>query len=458
MTKKELKDLIKERENVELKTSLSLSNEIIQAISAFANTNGGKVAIGVNNSGKVLGVEIGKNTIEHLANKIAQNTDPKIQPRIKVETIGKKKIIIIEVKESLDKLVLAFGRPFKRVGKSSPKMSKDEYERLILEKHKEKLQFDKQVCSGAKIGDIDWDFVKNEFMPLYEKVSEKKITGSPKSILASLGCIKYNKPTNAGMLLFGKDTQKFFMNAYIALARYKGEEVDVKRLDYKEFTGNLFEQIDNCDKYIKEHISVMSRLRKDRVQREDIPEYGWFSIRELVTNCVCHRDYSNISTKVIIKIFSNRIEFYNPGGLPKGITPKNITEMQSSRNPIIAKILAKVEYIEELGEGWNKIIKEHKEHPLKPKLPVIKSDDYTFLVNIYSTKDKFMEEKKTIELSERQKKIIGCLRTNKRITTPVCAELLGISSDTALRELVKLKSDGIIVRKGIGKAIYYVLK
>jgi len=458
MTKAKLKDLIKEREHIELKSSLSLINEIIEAISAFSNAEGGKIIVGVNNAGKVLGVETGKGTLENLANKIGQNTDPKIQLTIKVEVIDKKKIVIIEVKESLDKLVLAFGRPFKRVGKSSPKMSKDEYERIILEKHKERLQFDKQICSGAKIGDIDWDFVKNEFMPLYEKVSEKKITGSSKSILTSLGCIKHNKPTNAGMLLFGKDTQKFFMNAYIALARYKGEEVDVKRLDYKEFTGNLFEQIGNCDKYIKEHISVMSRLRKDRVQREDIPEYGWFSIRELVTNSVCHRDYSNIGTKVIIKIFFNRIEFYNPGGLPKGITPKNITEMQSSRNPIIAKILAKVEYIEELGEGWNKIIKEHKEHPLKPRLPVIKSDDYTFLVNIYSTKDKFIEEKKPIEFSERQKKIIDYFRTNKRITTPVCAELLDISSDTALRELVKLKSDGIITRKGTGKAIYYVLK
>jgi len=458
MTKRELQNLIKEKENIELKSSLSLINEIIEAISAFSNASGGKVIIGVNNAGKVLGVEIGKNTIEHLANRIAQNTDPKVHPRIKVETVNKKKIIIIEVKESLDKLVLAFGRPFKRVGKSSPKMSKDEYERLILEKHKEKLQFDKEICKEAKLEDIDWEFVKKEFIPLYERLSEKKITSNPKSILGSLGCIRHNRPTNAGIVLFGKNPQRFFMNAYIALARYKGEEVDVKRLDYKEFTGNLFQQIGNCDRYIKEHISVMSRLRKEKVQREDIPEYGWFSIRELITNSVCHRDYSNIGTKVIIKMFSNRMEFYNPGGLPKGITPKNITEMQSSRNPIIAKILAKVEYIEELGEGWNKIIKEHKEHPLKPRLPTIKSDDYTFLVNIYSSKDKFVEEKKTLELSERQEKILDYLKTKKRITTAICAELLNVSNDTALRELIKLKSKGIILRRGIGRAIYYALK
>ena len=433
-------------------------NEIIVTISAFANTNGGNVIIGVNNTGRVLGLEIGKNTIEHLTNRISQNTDPKIYPRIRVDAIDKKKIIVIEIKESLDKLVLAFGRPFKRVGKSTVKMSKDEYEKLILEKHKKRLQFDKEICKEAKLEDIDWEFVKKEFIPLYEGVSGKKTTGNSKSILSSLGCIKHNRPTNAGILLFGKNPQDFFMNAYIALARYKGEEVDVKRLDYKEFTGNLFQQIGSCDRYIKDHISVMSRLRKEKVQREDIPEYGWFSIRELITNSVCHRDYFNIGTKVIIKMFSNRIEFYNPGGLPKGITPKNITEMQSSRNPIIAKILARVEYIEELGEGWNKIIKEHKGHPLKPRLPTIKSDDYTFLVNVYSAKDKFVEEKKTLELSERQEKILGYLKTKKRITTATCAELLNVSNDTALRELIKLKSKDIIIRKGVGRTIYYAFK
>jgi len=84
----------------------------------------------------------------------------------------------------------------------------------------------------------------------------------------------------------------------------------------------------------------MSKLLPYQVQRQDIPEYGLFSIRELITNTVCHRDYENQHTKIIIKIFSNKIEFYNPGGLPENITPRNIAEKQYSRNPVIAKVLA----------------------------------------------------------------------------------------------------------------------
>lgn len=123
-----------------------------------------------------------------------------------------------------------------------------------------------------------------------------------------------------------------------------------------------------------------------------------------------------------------------------------------------AKILAKVEYIEELGEGWNKIIKEHKEHPLKPRLPLVKSDDYAFLVDIYSAKDKFAEEKKPSGFSKRQEKIIRYLKDNNKINTTSCAKLLKVSTDTALRELIQLKIKGIIARRGISRAIYYVFK
>ena len=118
MSKEALLKIVGEDEslNIEWKPSLSQINEIIETISGFSNTEGGKIIIGVSKSGKLLGVEIGKDTIEHLTNKIAQNTDPKIRPRINVERMNNRNIIIIEVKESADHLVLAFGRPFKRVG------------------------------------------------------------------------------------------------------------------------------------------------------------------------------------------------------------------------------------------------------------------------------------------------------------------------------------------------------
>ena len=153
----DLKKLISKAESeiIEFKKSTGEWKEIIETISAFSNTEGGKIVIGVSKSGKLFGVDIGKDTIEHLTNQISQNTDPKVHPRITLEKIKGRTIIIIEVKESSDHLVLAFGRPFKRVGKSTIRMSKDEYEKLILEKHKDKLRLDNQICKEASLKDID---------------------------------------------------------------------------------------------------------------------------------------------------------------------------------------------------------------------------------------------------------------------------------------------------------------
>jgi ATP-dependent DNA helicase RecG len=105
-----------ESEITEFKKSTGEWKEIIETISAFSNTRGGEILVGINNSGQVNGVEIGKNTIENLTNKIKENTDPEIYPRIAPRTINNKTIIVVRVKESNDHLVLAFGRPFKRVG------------------------------------------------------------------------------------------------------------------------------------------------------------------------------------------------------------------------------------------------------------------------------------------------------------------------------------------------------
>lgn len=364
-----------ENESLEFKESPRLKEEIGQAVSAFSNANGGSILIGVSNDGKVIGVDIGRNTIEELANYTKRNTDPPIFPSLKVLDVEGKKIIMIEVKESAEKPVFFKNHAYKRVGKTNQRISSSELRKLAKESGA-RVYWDEQICKEAGLENIDWEFVKDFFIPGYEKFSERGIIGTPEELLEALSCIKEGKPTNAGILLFGKNPQEFFRNSYIALARYKGKMEGVERLDYKEFFGNLFHQIDECDKYIKEHIAIMSRLLPHKVEREDIPEYCWFSIRELITNAVCHRDYEDQGSKVIVKTFSDRIEFYNPGGLPKGITPENILIRQYSRNPIIANALAKVKYIEELGEGWNKIVDEHKNHPLKPKQPKIISDKY----------------------------------------------------------------------------------
>ncbi len=445
-----------ESQTIEFKQSFADREKILKTICAFANTNGGKVFVGISDEGKIIGAIIGKDTLEKIPQKISENFDPVIFPSVYIEKTDNRNIIIIEVPEIYEKPVFFKNIAYKRVGRANRKISASEIRKIVKDTGG-KTYWDEQICKGASIDDIDWNFIDRQFFPLYEETYKKKVIGNSQDIIESLGCLKKYKPTNAGILLFGKKPQRFFMNSYIALAKYKGQNIGIERLDYKEFSGNLFEQIDRCYSYIKENIAIMSKLLPYQIRRQDIPEYGLFSIRELVTNAVCHRDYYNQHTKVIIKIFSDRIEFYNPGGLPAEITPENITEKQYSRNPVIARVLAKIEYIEELGEGWNKIIDEHKNHPLKPEFPSIKSDKESVLVTVFSTKERF-EEEKILELSERQKKALKYIKEHGRITNRDYRKLFSeISDRTVLSDLLDLVNKGILLKKGKTKGSYYII-
>ena len=156
-------------------------------------------------------------------------------------------------------------------------------------------------------------------------------------------------------------------------------------------------------------------------------------------------------------MFSDRIEFYNPGGLPKDITPENITEKQYSWNPILVKTLGRVRYIEELGEGWNKIIKEHNEHVLKPKVPIIKTDKFTTLIALYSTAQKF-KEGKYVKLNERQKKALEYTKENGTITNQEYRKLFPeISDRTVLNDLNDMVSKEILEKMGKTKSSYYII-
>lgn len=275
-----------ESETVEFKKSPGESKEIIKTISAFANTKGGRIFVGVSNSGKVLSVEIGKDTIERLTNQITQNTDPKINPHITVERIDEKQIIIIKVKESSDHLVLAFGRPYKRVGKSTIRMSKDEYERLILEKHKDKIQFDTQINLEITIKDINRDRLRWFLRKAKEERNYDINPETPlREALNRLNLIKDKNLTNTTILLFGKDPQKFFPQVKIRAGRFKGVE-GLDFIDMKILEGTIPELQEKAMKFIMTHIK--HAIFFDVNRRYDRWEYPLRALEEVLNNSLAH--------------------------------------------------------------------------------------------------------------------------------------------------------------------------
>jgi ATP-dependent DNA helicase RecG len=456
-----------ESTTIEWKQSLAEMEEIIETAAAFANTKGGRILVGISPDGKVLGVQIGKGTVEKLVNQIALKTDPKLHPTVTVRKNDGREVIIIDVKESHDHLVLASGRPYKRVGRSTVKMTKDEYEKLILDKNKEHVRFDSQICKGAMLKDIDRGLLK-EF--ILKGKSERGLELSEKAsvheALMRLKLLKGKKPSNAAILLFGAP-HDFYPQCELKCIRFKGLDETADMLDLKPITGSVIRQLKDAEKFVFNNIALSAWIESGKLERQEKWEYPPKAIREALANAIAHRDYWS-TAKVQVRIFDDRIEFWNPGRLPEGWTAKTLTERHESQppNPLIAKQFFWVKYVEEVGSGTNKIVKWCREWGLPD--PFFEYTGTSIVVTLKKSPETLKKTGQTAEetrlvegvvegLVESQRKIIDLIKGNPNISKKELSDKIGISSTSTDKNINQLKKKGLLRRCGPDKGGHWEL-
>ncbi len=459
MSSKNIKEIILkgESETVEFKKSLSEWKEIIETVAAFSNTKGGVILVGIDDNGKVIGVEIGKGTIEELTNRILTNTEPKIYPEIVTMTVDDKEIIMVNIEKFPYDVVFAFGKPFKRVGKSTVRMSKDEYKKRIIELHKKDLYFDGLLLEEATIDEISENklkaFIKNakEIRNIDISLSEEVA-----DILRKLKLLKNDSLTNASILLFGKNPQFYFPQASVKCIRFKGNDVTGEMIDFKEINSDLLSQVEEVERFIYNNISLRAWIEEGKLERQEKWEYPPKAIREALVNAIVHRDYRKPS-KIQVRIFNDGIEFWNPGKLPEGWSIDTLKKEHTSEpfNPLIARIFFWAGYVEEVGTGTNKIIKWCKEWELPEPEFAIKSGNIVIRLRKSKLTEEYLD---SLSLSAKDKEIVKLIMEKSKITSFDLQRKYGVSRDTVNRWLKKLINLNLIERKGKGKASYYVLK
>ncbi len=452
MNKKELKKLIEKGEsrNLEFKESLSLKNEIGESVSGFANTCDGIILIGVSDEREIKGVQIGKKTIEGLANFIKQNTDNSIYSDISVEEIEEDNIIVMKIKEQDEKPVFFRGKAYKRVGKSNHKLSASEIRKLA--KESSKSYWDEEVCEDG-LEDVDEEKLKWFLRKAKEARNFDVEPETPvKEALERLKLMKNGKLTNASILLFGKEPQKFFMQSEVRCARFKGIE-PIEFIDMKVFGGSVIEQRDDVVEFVKEHIKLHAKIID--VERVEEWEYPIEAIREAVTNALCHRDYE-IASNVQVRVFDDRIEVWGCGLLPKPLTINDLKKKHDSvlRNPLIGKCLFLIKYIEQWGTGTNRMIKECLEHKFPEPLFELIAGNLVVTFRKYKVTEDVIKD-----LDDRQKNAIKYLLEHKKITNKEYRKINpNITDRTVLNDFNELINKNIIIAKGKKKFRYYELK
>ncbi|MFH1412802.1 MAG: RNA-binding domain-containing protein [bacterium] len=456
MTKQAITKLIKQPESeiFEKKPSLSDIRRIVEVVCSFVNSNGGKILIGVSEKGKMIGVDIGKNTIERLTDTIIDNTDPKIYPEILTLTKDKKNLILILTKASPQKPHTAYGRSFKRAGKNTKLMSQTEYERLLLEKNKDKMQFDTEICKDATFKDISIRKV-NWYLRGRKKARNvsDKVKISDKQLLTNLKCLKSNKPTNAGILFFAKDPLNYVSHAQLRLIRIKGIKIYGNILDRLDCKGTLWEMVGQAEEFIGKNVRLLGIRSEKSFRREDKFDYPIKALREAIINALIHRDYYN-SADVRVFILDDRIEIVSPGSFPEGVTPEH--PEHKPVNKILSNLMYDIGFIEKYGSGIYLINELCLENGNKKPVYDI-SPNQTMVTFKSQVKDVTVIEidKKIIkEFNKRQRIFIKS--KIKNVSRSQYAKLVNCSIRTASSDLQDLLSRKMVKKIGAGKYIRYI--
>ena len=318
--------------------------------------------------------------------------------------------------------------------------------------------FEERPCKGATLDDLDRQAVA-DFVSVAR--SERQFPLPVKSplvaVLTHLHLLCEEQPTNASLLLFGRDPQRFLPSAELRCMHFHGTEIQRPVPFYRIFKGNVFQQVDMAVDFVMSKINRSVGTRSESIQapvRYEIPPEV---VREAIVNAVAHRDYTSAGA-VQVSVFADRVEVWNPGTLPAPLTTESLRKPHGSipRNHRLCDALFLARYIEKYGTGTLMMIRESLAHNLpEPDFAQRGGEFTTAIWRDWLTAEVIAK----LNLNDRQMQAIEYLKVKREISNREYQELTGATSQTALRDLRDLMSLGLVDKVGkTGRGAHYRLR
>lgn len=487
------------------------AKDLASIVVAFANADGGTIAIGIADNGELEGVD---NHSEHL-NELLRVPFDFCQPSVKVsveklsftrEDGESDHILLMNVQQSQKVHANQKDEVFYRVGDKSKKLTFDERLQLLYDKGE--MIYESKAVFGASIDDLDLQLVQ-DYCDLigYGKSPLEYLEQNDKLIVKEGDNYKISA---AAILLFGKKPQDFFPRAQVRFIKYQGTEAltgaQMNVMKDVTFDGTILDMVNKSIAFVGTQIREHTYLGPDArfVTKAEYPEFVW---KELIINAITHRDYSILGTDIQIKMFDDRIAVESPGNLPSIVRLDNMRYVHFSRNPLIAKFLKAHKFVREFGEGIDRMYRELQE----AGNPTPKYEQVAFMIVgtayslMYDGKEKAKEslgkkatekdlqkdlenptenptenpaEQETTEkttekdlekdlqnptenptekksLTPLEAKIVGTLKKNPTYSQKQIADEIGVGFTTVREYIGKLKKKGLLTRVGPDKGGYW---
>ncbi len=420
----------------------------LKSVSAFANGLGGSLFIGVDNDGIVKGLDDIQRVCETISNKIRDYMDPLPE----VEMIPHKTdegMNVLQLKVNAGNYTPYYyvgdGQrvAFVRIGDESVPATAEHMVRLVLKGSNK--TYDSLITDYRK-DDNSFIILANEFKKRTEQDWNTKYLLSF-GLVTSKGYL-----TNAGAL-FSDDCPLWQSRLYCT--RWDGKDKS-DAINDAEFTGNIIMLLRESMNFVKSNTRRGWEKLPDG--RKNKPEYAERAVLETMVNHFIHRDYTVMGSEVHLDIYNDRLTVTSPGGMYNGmlIQDLDIKDVSSERrNPILANVMAQLDYMEKRGSGLTRICNETKalegyRDELKPKF---KSTPTQFQTIIFASSDtpnvgEYDGDMSETKLTERQQKILNLIKESPTITGKQMSEILSVSQRTIERDLSVLQKLDVLKREG----------
>ncbi len=430
---------------------------LAETLVAFANSDGGTILIGVDEEGRITGRTF-TDEVEMALQAAVERCRPPVEARWH-QAMGEDGLVFsIVVNRSPELHSLADGRVLVRSGPENRPLSGDEIRQLAATKSTG--DFESEVAPGARRDDLDDDVIE-EFVEKWQERQHREWSRPVDDLLVEIGALtEEGQPTVAGVLLFASTPQAFLPQSRLTFVKFVGSEPrgDDGHPGYgrrEEIGGPLPLIIRRAWQVVGEEMRTGAIVTE--LERKERTEYPVAAVREALVNAVAHRDYRLRGRRIEVRMFSDRMEITSPGGLPGFITVDNIVEEHFSRNPRIVSGLYQWGYIEELGLGVDLMIDEMVRAGHPP--PRFKDSPYSFAVTLYNVLEREPQPEWANRVTERQAKALNYAETRGRITNREYQELCpGLSPETLRLDLAELVDRGLLLKIGVKRGTYYILK
>lgn len=446
--------IFRESETTELKEVVV--DDIKKEIIAFANCDGGKLYIGVQDDGTVIGVDDPDGVSLQISNMVRDSIKPDVTMFLHYETIKEdgKEIVTVDVQRGTDRpyyLAKKGMRPegvYVRQGYSSVPATDTAIRHMIKETDGDR--FEAMRCLNQE---LTFEVAKKEF-------ELRKMEFGSRQMRTLRLIDQDGLYSNLALLLSDQCVHT------IKVAVFQGTDQSVFK-DRREFTGSLMQQMNEVYDFID--FRNQTRATIEKLLRIDVRDYPEIAVREALLNLLVHRDYS-FSASALINIYTDRIEFVSIGGLMPGIDLEDImVGISICRNQDLANVFYRLQLIEAYGTGMGKIMKAYKDVEEKPLIETTKNVFKIILPNInakYESESAFtpkaepattfnVETEKSF--SSEEKEILEYAQSHGAITRNDVIKLLKVSTSTASRFLRKMVKNNLLKRNGKARNTNYTI-